>query len=71
MKHAAKIHIIIPMEYIDCSKHIKRETNGQFDGHGNIYSQSSYLTSQEQQKPVGSSRTSKAINVPIQAPGAN
>ena len=70
MKHAAKIHIIMPIECINCARHIKKEKpNGQ--SHGNIGSQSSYLPSQEQQKPVGSSQTSNAINVPIQAPVAN
>ena len=47
VKHAAKIHTIIPV--------------GQSHGKGNVYSQSSYLPSQEQQKPVGSSQTSKTI----------
>ena len=54
------------------ARDIKEEkTIGQSRGNGNMYSQSNYLTSQEQQKPVGSSQASKAINVPIQAPVAN
>ena len=72
VKHAAKIHTIMPTECIDCARLIKDgKPNGQSHGNGNIYSQSSYLPSQEKQRPVGSSQTSKASNVPIQAPVAN
>ena len=62
----------MPIKCIDCARHINKEKpNCQSHGNGNIYSQSSYLPSQEQQKPVGSSQTSEAINVPIQDPVAN
>ena len=62
----------MPVERIDCVRHIKKEKpNGQSYGNGNIRSQSSYLPSQEQQNPLSSSQTSKAIDVPIQTPVAN
>ena len=54
-----------------CQARKKEKPNGESHDNGNIYSQSSYLLSQERQKPVGSSQTSKAISVPIQAPVAN
>ena len=48
--------------------HKKEKPNGQSHGNRNVYSQSNYLPSQEKQKPVGSSQTSKTIIVPpIQA----
>ena len=72
VKHATKIHIVMPIKCINCVRHINKEKpNCQSHGNENIHSQSSYLPSQEQQKPVGSSQTSEAINIPIQDPVAN
>ena len=72
VKHEAKIHTILPIEFINFVRHIKNEKpNGQSHGNRNIYSKSSHILSQKQQKPVGSSQTSKSINVLIQAPVAN
>ena len=54
-----------------CQVHKKEKPNGQSHANRNMYSQSSYLQSKEQQKPVGSSQTSEAVNVLIQTPVAN
>ena len=59
----------MPIECIDFARQIKN--SHQSHGNRNIYSQSSYLLPQKQQKTVGSSKTSKAINVLIQARVAN
>ena len=72
VKHAAKIQLVMLIKCIDCARHVKKEKlNCQSHGNGNIHSKSSYLPSQEQQKPVGSSQTSEAINIPIQDLVAN
>ena len=65
-----KVYAIMPIECISCTRHIRKE-NPNDQSHDNIYSQSSQLLSQEQQKLLGSRQKSKAINVPIQTQVAN
>ena len=59
----------MPIKCIDFARQIK-DNNRQSHGNRNNYSQSSYLLPEKQQNPVGFSQTSKAVNVPIQAPVA-